>query len=74
MVNIYESKGNDKKDEEQYFKKNKYIGKNLDFKLIISKNLTDECSRDKNVPYAIQKIKKPVLLVDIALIMMKKLK
>ena len=52
MIYIDETKGNNKKQEKNYFQKYDYIGKDLDFKITISKNLTTACiSNDCSLCY-----------------------
>ena len=52
MIYIDETKGNNKKQEKNYFQKYDYIGKDLDFKMTISKNLTTACiSNDCSLCY-----------------------
>ena len=46
VENLYQTYGNDKKDEKEYFQKNEYIGKTSNFIAIISENLQTECDED----------------------------
>ena len=43
VESIYQTYGNDKKNEKEYFQKNEYIGKTSNFIAIISENLQTKC-------------------------------